>query len=452
MDGGSSTQADGDVPVSIVASASQRITLRRATSGLHGHVTVPGDKSISHRAAMLGAIAEGTTRIRNFLPANDCLATLDVVRGLGIVIEYGVEEVLVHGRGLHGLREPARPLECGGSGTTMRLMSGLLAGQPFYSVLAANAQLSRRPMDRVAVPLRAMGATILGREGGRYAPLSIVGGSLRGIRYDMPVASAQVKSALLLTGLFAEGRTEVIEPAPSRDHTERMLRAMGVTVAVNENVVSVEPATRLDALDVHVPGDISSAAFFMVAAAIVPGSRIVVPNVGLNPGRVGIIHVLKRMGAALHLHNERLDNGEPVADIEIQYSALRGTQISPEEVPGLIDELPILAVIATQAEGVTEVRGAAELRVKETDRIATTVSELCRLGAKIEALPDGFIVEGPVRLKGAAVSSHGDHRLAMSLAIAALAADGETTVDDTACIADSFPGFERALAGLGVGG
>jgi 3-phosphoshikimate 1-carboxyvinyltransferase len=271
----------------------------------------------------------------------------------------------------------------------------------------------------------------------------------------MPVASAQVKSALLLAGLFAEGHTEVIEPAPSRDHTERMLRAMGATVAVNENVVSLEPATRLDALDVHVPGDISSAAFFMAAAAIVPGSRIIVPGIGLNPGRVGIINVLKRMGAALHLHNKRLDNGEPVADIEIEYSALHGTQISPEEVPGLIDELPILAVVATQAEGVTEVRGAAELRVKETDRIATTVSELRRLGAKIEALPDGsdgFIVEGPVRLTGATVSSHGDHRLAMSLAIAALAADGETTVDDTACIADSFPGFERALAGLRIEG
>jgi 3-phosphoshikimate 1-carboxyvinyltransferase len=424
--------------------------LRKATSGLRGTATVPGDKSISHRAAIFGAVAEGTTRICNFLPANDCLATLEVVRGLGIEVEYGSEEVLVHGRGLNGLREPVRPLECGGSGTTMRLMSGLLAGQPFYSVLASNAQLAGRPMDRVAVPLRAMGATILGREGGRYAPLSIVGGSLVGLRYEMPVASAQVKSAILLAGLFAEGKTEVIEPAPSRDHTERMLRAMGAPLEVDGNVVSVERATHLSALDIRVPGDISSAAFLAAGTAIVPGSRIVIPGMGLNPGRVGIVNVLRRMGAALRLHNERLDNGEPVADIEIEQSPLRGTQISPEEVPGLIDELPVLAVIATQAEGVTEVRGAAELRVKETDRIATTVSELRRLGADIEALPDGFVVRGPVRLRGAEVSSHGDHRLAMSLAVAALAADGESTIEDTTCIADSFPGFERALAGLGV--
>ncbi len=436
--------------MSVLAPSSQRITLRKATSGLRGQVMVPGDKSISHRAAMLGAIGDGVTRIRNFLPANDCLATLDVVRGLGIEVEYTSDEVLVHGRGIRGLREPARPLECGGSGTTMRLISGLLAGQPFYSVLLANAQLSRRPMDRVAVPLRAMGATILGREGGMYAPLSVVGGLLTGIRYEMPVASAQVKSAILLAGLFAQGKTAIVEPAPSRDHTERMLLAMGAQIAVEGNVVSVELVNHLSALDIRVPGDISSAAFLMAAAAIVPGSRIVVPGVGLNPGRVGVINVLRRMGAALRLHNERLDNGEPVADIEIEYSPLKGTQISPEEVPGLIDELPILAVIATQAEGATEVSGAAELRVKETDRIATTVGELRLLGANIEALPDGFIVEGPTRLKGAAVSSHGDHRLAMSLAIAALAADGETTVDDTACIADSFPGFEQTLSALGV--
>jgi 3-phosphoshikimate 1-carboxyvinyltransferase len=434
----------------MLAQTAQRLTLRKAAAGLRGTVGVPGDKSISHRAAIFAALAEGTTRIRNFLPANDCLATLDVVRGLGIEIEYGSEEVLVHGRGLNGLREPTRPLECGGSGTTMRLMSGLLAGQPFYSVLASNAQLARRPMDRVAVPLRAMGATILGREGGRYAPLSIVGGSLAGIRYEMPVASAQVKSAILLAGLFAEGETEVVEPAPSRDHTERMLRAMGAPIHVEGNVVSVHRAAHLNALDIRVPGDISSAAFLAAAAAIVPGSRITIPGVGLNPGRVGIVNVLRRMGAALSLHNERLENGEPVADIEIEHSALLGTQISPEEVPGLIDELPVLAVIATQADGVTEVRGAAELRVKETDRIATTVGELQRLGAGIEALPDGFIVRGPVQLKCGEVSSHGDHRLAMSLAVAALAADGESTIEDTACIADSFPGFEQALAAVGV--
>jgi 3-phosphoshikimate 1-carboxyvinyltransferase len=447
VDGAGALQEEGDVQVSVVTSG---LVLKGARAGLRGEVTVPGDKSVSHRAVMMGAIGEGTTHIRNFLLANDCLATLDVVRGLGVEVEYKGEEVLVHGRGLRGLREPVRPLECGGSGTTMRLMSGLLAGQPFYSVLAANAQLSRRPMDRVAIPLRQMGATILGREGGRFAPLSIVGGSLRGVRYEMPVASAQVKSALLLAGLFAEGRTEVVEPAPSRDHTERMLAAMGARVTVGGKKVGVEAAGRLEALDVCVPGDISSAAFLLAAAAIVPGSRITVPGVGVNPGRVGIINVLQRMGARIVLQLEREENGEPVADIEIKYQELRGVAVEPGEVPGLIDEIPILAVVATQAEGVTEVRGAGELRVKETDRIATTVSELRRMGAKIEALPDGFVVEGPVRLRGAEVSSHGDHRLAMSLAIAALVAEGETTVEDTACIADSFPGFEQAVQSLGV--
>jgi 3-phosphoshikimate 1-carboxyvinyltransferase len=433
-----------------LTSEAERISVRQATSGLHGEVRVPGDKSISHRAVMLGALADGITRIGNFLPANDCLATLDVVRGLGVKIEYSPEELLVHGRGIRGLQEPIRPLECGGSGTTMRLMSGLLAGQPFYSVLGANAQLGKRPMDRVAVPLRAMGATILGRDGGRFAPLSILGGSLKGIRYDMPVASAQVKSALLLAGLFAQGTTSVVEPVPSRDHTERMLLAMGAHITADKNIVSIEPAEHLSSLDLRVPGDISSAAFLLAAAAVVPGSGVTVPGVGLNPGRVGILNVLRRMGATLYLHNERLDNGEPVADIEIAHGPLHGTQISPEEVPGLIDELPILAVIATQAAGATAVRGAAELRVKETDRIATTVSELKRLGAKIEALPDGFVVEGPVRLVGAEVSSHSDHRLAMSLIVAGLAASGETVVHDTACIADSFPGFDRALSAIGA--
>ncbi len=425
--------------------APNTLRVQAARSGLVGQIEVPGDKSISHRAAILGAIGDGVTRISNFLPANDCLATLDVIRGLGIEVEHQGESLLVHGQGLAGLMEPARPLECGGSGTTMRLLAGLLAGQPFYSVLAGNAQLSRRPMDRVAVPLRGMGATILGREVGRYAPLSIVGGNLQGMRYEMPVASAQVKSALLLAGLFAEGAITIVELAPSRDHTERMLAAMGASLTVEHGAVEVQPAVRLNPLDVRVPGDISSAAFMLAAAALVPGSCITVPGVGVNPGRVGILRALERMGAGLRLYDERLDNGEPVACLGLRHGPLRGIYISPEEVPGMIDELPLLAVIATQAEGATEVRGAAELRVKETDRIATTVSELRRMGAHIEALPDGFIVEGPVQLHAAYVSSHGDHRLAMALAVAALAADGETTIEDTACIDDSFPGFEKAL-------
>lgn len=432
--------------------AANTLTIRGGVPALVGQVEVPGDKSISHRAAMLGAIGEGTTRIRNFLPANDCLATLAAVSDLGIDVEYAGDAVLMHGRGFAGLQEPARPLECGGSGTTMRLLAGLLAGRPMYSVLTGNAQLSRRPMDRVAVPLRRMGATMLGRTGGKYPPLSIMGGNLHAIRYEMPVASAQVKSAVLLAGLSAEGITSVTELAPTRDHTERMLAAMGVRVDRVGDTVLIVPASRLEPLDIHVPGDISSAAFMLAAAAIVPGSHLTIPRVGVNPGRVGILRALQRMGdrqgRGLRLRNERLENGEPVADLELSHGPLKGITLSAHEVPALIDELPLLAVIATQAEGVTEVHGADELRVKETDRIATTVSELRRMGAKLEPLPDGFIVEGPVRLRGAQLSSHGDHRLAMALAVAALAADGETTIEETACIDDSFPGFERTLARL----
>lgn len=425
---------------------------KKALEPINGEFQVPGDKSISHRAVMFGAIAEGTTRIRNFLPANDCLATIDAMRALGIEIEAGPDEVLVHSRGLHGLREPYRPLECGGSGTTMRLLTGLLAGQPFYSVLAGNAQLSRRPMERVAAPLRQMGAVILGREGGKYPPLSITGGSLRGINYRPPSASAQVKSAILLAGLFAAGATTVEELLPTRDHTERMLRAMGAQVETTGRAVTIRPADTLAALDLDVPADISSAAFLLVAACIVPGSRLFLPRAGMNPGRTGIVTALCRMGAQVVAHNERVENGEPVADIEVRYAPLKGIEITDEDVPGMIDELPVFAVAATQAEGVTEVRGAAELRVKETDRIATTVAELRRMGADIEALPDGFRIQGPTPLRGTVVNSHGDHRLAMALAIAGLAAAGETLVEDADCTQDSFPGFDAVLQRLCSGG
>jgi 3-phosphoshikimate 1-carboxyvinyltransferase len=437
--------------VSITA-APERLTIRGAGSGLSGQVEVPGDKSISHRALILGAIASGTSRVRNFLPANDCLATLQAVRDLGVRVEQIAEdELLVHGVGLHGLREPSRPIDCGGSGTTMRLLAGLLAGQPFNSELVGNEQLSRRPMDRVVIPLREMGANITGREGGRFAPLSITGSQLRGITYHMPVASAQVKSALLLAGLYADGGVAVFEPPQmsSRDHTERMLAAMGAHLWLTIGGVDLPPPRELRPLDLRVPGDISSAAFLLVAASIIPGSRVTLPGVGVNPGRTGILWALtRRMGGRITLQNERMEGHEPVADLEVTYNSLKSPAISPEAIPSLIDELPVLAVAATQARGVTEIRGAAELRVKETDRIATTVEELQRMGAKIEALPDGFVVKGPTRLRGAHVSSHGDHRLAMALAVAALAAEGETTIEDTACIDDSFPGFEAALAKL----
>lgn len=434
-----------------VATAPHTLRVAGAKHALKARVRVPGDKSISHRAAMFGAIAEGTTRIRGFLPATDCLATLEAVRTLGIEVEYSSEEVLVHGRGIDGLREPYRPVECGGSGTTMRLLAGLLAGQAFYSVLAGNAQLSRRPMNRVAAPLREMGAIVLGRNDGQLAPLTIIGGGLKGIRYEPPVASAQVKSAVLLAGLYADGITTVLEKSVTRDHTERMLIAMGGTITLAEGSVTVGPS-RLQAIDILVPGDLSSAAFLLAAGVVVPGSSITVRGAGVNPGRTGILRALERMGARLVRHNERLENGEPIADLEVSAERLRAISIDGDAVPTMIDELPILAVIATQAEGVTEVRGAAELRVKETDRIATTVSELEKMGARIEALPDGFRVQGPTQLRGARVNSHGDHRLAMSLAVAALAAGGETLIEDTVCIDDSFPGFEQALAVLESGG
>jgi 3-phosphoshikimate 1-carboxyvinyltransferase len=377
---------------------------------------------------------------------------MDAVKMLGIEVEADDGQVLVQGAGLRGLHAAYRPVECGGSGTTMRLLAGLLAGQPFYSVLTGNAQLSRRPMDRVAIPLRLMGATIMGRDDGKYAPLAIAGGGLQGISYRPPVASAQVKSALLLAGLYADSATRVVEVLPTRDHTERMLRAMGARIESAGTSVTIQPSPRLSALDIQVPGDISSAAFLLVAAAIVPGSRLVLPGVGTNPGRVGIVKTLHDMGCAIAAHDERSENGEPVANLEVTYAPLRGITIARGEVPAIIDELPILAVAATQADGVTEVRGAADLRVKETDRIATTVTELQRMGACIEALPDGFRVHGPSRLRGAMVDSHGDHRLAMALAIAGLVAEGETVVQDAACTEDSFPGFGSVLEALCLGG
>lgn len=427
------------------------LQVAKARQPFGGAFPVPGDKSVSHRAVMLGSIADGTTRIRNFLPATDCLTTIEAMRALGIEVKVARWEVLVYGRGLRGLREPRRPVECGGSGTTMRLLAGVLAGQPFYSVLTGNAQMSGRPMERVVVPLRLMGATILGREGGKYAPLSILGGDLQGIKYRPPMASAQVKSALLLAGLFANDPTTVEGTLPTRDHTERMLTAMGAQVETSGNGVTIQPSQRLSPVDLDVPGDISSAAFLLVAASIVPGSRLVLAKVGVNPGRTGILSALRRMGAQVTAHNERICNGEPMADLEVSYSPLKGIQITPEDVPSLIDELPVLAVAATQAVGITEVRGAAELRVKETDRIATTVAELRKLGADIEPLFDGFRVSGPCRLYGAVTDSHGDHRLAMALAIAGLAAEGETIVENAECTHDSFPGFELVLRRLCTG-
>jgi 3-phosphoshikimate 1-carboxyvinyltransferase len=413
---------------------------------LRGHVGVPGDKSISHRALLLGGIAQGKSRVEGFLPAADCQATLRAVRALGVQVEsLGPTTLLVHGRGAHGLQEPDGVLDCARSGTTLRLLAGLLAGQPFLSVLTGMPQLRRRPMGRVVEPLRWMGATVLGRDGGQRPPLAIQGGALRGLDYALPVASAQVKSALLLAGLYADGPTCLQVPGPARDHTERMLAAMGAAVKTGGWDVELHPGAPLLAQDVTVPGDLSSAAFLLAAAALVPGSEISLEGVGVNPSRTGLLELLRTMGADLTVEEERLVGGEPVATLTVRASELRGVEVGGEIVVRMIDEFPALAVAATQALGVTVVRDAAELRVKETDRIATTVQELRRMGAEIEACSDGFVVQGPTRLCGVAVCSHGDHRLAMALVVAGLVARGETIVHDVGCINDSFPGFVNVL-------
>jgi 3-phosphoshikimate 1-carboxyvinyltransferase len=427
-----------------------QLTLRSGAP-LRGQVRVPGDKSISHRALLLGAIADGPSRVEGFLPAADCRVTLRLVRALGIQVEQHTPTTLtVHGQGLHGLQEPEDILDCGRSGTTIRFLAGLLAGQPFLSLLSGDAQLRGRPMGRVVEPLRRMGASVLARDGGRLPPLAIQGGGLRGIDYTLPVASAQVKSALLLAGLYADGPTTLHVPGPARDHTERMLFAMGAKLETDDWGLEIEPGGSLRALEVTIPGDFSSAAFLLVSALLVPGSECTIKGVGVNPTRTGLLDVVQAMGAGVTAHDARTVGGEPVADLTIRSSELRGVDVGGELVVRMIDEFPVLAVAATQAHGESVVRDAAELRVKETDRIATTVEELRRLGAKIEPRPDGFVVHGPTPLAGNAVRSHGDHRLAMALSVAGLIAKGETVVQDVDCIADSFPEFEATLAHLGA--
>jgi 3-phosphoshikimate 1-carboxyvinyltransferase len=417
---------------------------------LRGRVQVPGDKSISHRALLLGALADGPSQITSFNPSGDCLATLDCIRALGIQVDWQNRTSLtIHGRGLRGLSQPDRPLHCGRSGTTMRLLAGVLAGQPFTSTLTGDPQLLRRPMRRIVAPLRAMGALI--EDHGGRAPLAIHGRLLRGCDHTLAVASAQVKSALMLAGLYADGPTRIGQPGPARDHTERMLAAMGATVQTAGLSVTVHPSNRLDPLSLTVPGDLSSAAFLLVAALLVPGSQVTAAGVGVNPTRTGLLEVLGAMGATIELTSEGLPGNEPVANLTARTSTLHGVEIGGETVVRMIDEFPVLAVAATQARGTTVVRDAAELRVKETDRIATVVSELQTLGAQIEPRPDGFVVTGPTPLHGALVHSHGDHRLAMALAVAGLIASGTTRVGDADCIADSFPGFSATLTSLREG-
>lgn len=409
---------------------------------LRGTISPPPDKSISHRAAIFGAIADGCSHIGNFLYAEDCLSTVRCLRALGVTVEEGEGSLLIHGVGRHGLRESFDVLDAGNSGTTMRLLSGLLAGQPFFSILTGDESLRQRPMGRIATPLRMMGAQIWGRSGGTLAPLAITGGNLQGIHYSMPVASAQVKSSLILAALFAQGETVIHEPSPSRDHTERVLRSMGADVREEAGAVRVKPLSHeMLPLSMCIPGDISAAAYWMVAAAIHPDAEVYLSGVGINPTRTGVIDVLRAMGADISIIEERQQGGEPVADIVVRSSSLRGTVIEGPLIPRLIDEVPVLAVAAALAEGETAIRDAAELRVKESDRITTTAQELRRLGARVQETEDGLIIQGGQGLRGALAHSHGDHRLAMTLGVAAMVAQGETTIADAEAVRISYPGF-----------
>ncbi|MBF0708994.1 3-phosphoshikimate 1-carboxyvinyltransferase [Alkalihalobacillus hwajinpoensis] len=418
---------------------------------LKGTVTIPGDKSISHRAIMFGSIAKGTTRITNFLPGADCLSTISCFKQMGVQIEQDGASVVVEGKGIDGLREPSELLDVGNSGTTFRLMMGLLAGRPFHSVLAGDESIAKRPMNRVTVPLSQMGAAIDGRENGTFAPIAIRGGNLSGITYDSPVASAQVKSGILLAGLQADGVTTVTETHRSRNHTENMLESFGVKVKRDGLSVSVEGGQHLTATNVEVPGDISSAAFFLVAGAIVPNSTLTLLNVGINETRSGILDVLEQMGASLSIKNKRVVNQEEVADLTISTSDLSGTTIEGEMIPRLIDELPVIALLATQANGKTVIRNAEELKVKETNRIDAVVEALKTLGASVTGTPDGMVIEGPTRLHGGQVSSLGDHRIGMMLAVAGCITEGSVQLELPEAIKVSYPDFFEHLKQLRAG-
>ncbi len=431
--------------------SNQQVTFRAQPGGsVNGSIRVPGDKSISHRSIMLGSLADGVTEVTGFLEGEDSLATLQSFRDMGVVIEGpDAGNVKIYGVGLNGLQAPPGPLYVGNSGTSMRLLSGLLAAQQFDSELTGDASLTKRPMGRVADPLRAMGASIETAENGR-PPLKIKGGQpLTGMHYDMPMASAQVKSCLLLAGLYADGETSVTEPAPTRDHTERMLQGFGYTVKQKGSTAAVTSGGQLHATQIDVPADISSATFFMVAAAICPGSDLVLEHVGINPTRIGVINILRLMGANLELLNEREVGGEPVADIRVRYAPLKGIHVPEDQVPLAIDEFPALFVAAVCAEGTTIVSGAEELRVKESDRIQAMVDGLKILGVDIEGTADGAVIQGGT-MGGGVIESHDDHRIAMSFCIAALRATGEIKINECANVATSFPNFVELANEVGL--
>jgi len=413
-----------------------------------GEITLPGDKSISHRALILSALARGTSRIENLLEAQDCLATIECLRMLGIEVNFKEEAVEVTGRGLK-LKPPSNILYAGNSGTTARLLLGLLAGQNFVSKLKGDASLNRRPMKRVVDPLTRMGAEIQGQEKGNKLPLKVRGGTLSAVDYTTEVASAQVKSAVLLAGLFAKGKTKVCEPYTSRDHTERMLKSFGVEVEKDGNCCSVVGPVYPQRTELRVPGDISSAFFLVVAAAIIPGSEITIKEVGVNPTRTGALEVLEKMGANISLFNREWYGNEPVADLYVCGDRdLKGVTVKEEMIPRMVDEIPALCVAALAAQGETVIEGASELRFKESDRISTLVQEFSKLGAKVQEKPDGIILEGGITLTGNHCQSHGDHRLAMSLALAGFLAKGETYIKDFEVVNVSFPGYFQCLRKL----
>lgn len=419
---------------------------------IKGEINVPGDKSISHRALLLGALAEGQTQISGFLPGEDCLNTAKCLQQMGVEIEFkNPTQVIMQGVGLKGLKEPSQVLDAGNSGTTARLLLGILAGQKFFSTLTGDSSLRSRPMGRVVKPLTKMGAEIWGRNDANLLPLALKGGKLRGISYKTPVASAQLKSAILLAGLFADGPTTVVEPEKSRDHTERMLTYFGADVRVDQLKVTLTPGQKLYGGNIAVPGDISSAAFFMVAASILPNSQLVIKNVGVNPTRTGIITALKQMNAQIQITNERTVAGEPVADVVVKSSTLKGTVIKGELIPKLIDEIPILAVAALYAQGETYILDAQELRVKESDRLKALALELKKIGGQVQELPDGLHIKGDHSVSGGQCFSHYDHRIAMALAIAGLKSQNGVNISEFSCVSISYPNFMDDLKAVSIG-
>jgi 3-phosphoshikimate 1-carboxyvinyltransferase len=439
----------GSIATALINKSLKELTmdkLIKPAKALNGTIKIPGDKSISHRAIMFGSLAKGDTEVSGFLTGADCLSTIDCFRKLGIDIEVNGDKVIVHGKGLHGLTAPREQLDCGNSGTTIRLMSGILAAQDFETVISGDSSIQKRPMRRIITPLSQMGAKIDSVDG--FAPLTIHGTKLHSMEYTMPVASAQVKSSILLASLFAEGTTVINEPVASRNHTEIILNYFGADIKNENGVITSTPVDELYAKPIIVPGDISSAAFFMVAGLIVPDSHIIIENVGVNPTRTGIIDALQAMGGYVKVINERTSGGEPVADIEVKYSKLHATELSGSIIPRMIDEIPVFAVAALVAEGTTIIRDATELKVKESNRIATMSEELAKMGAIVQETEDGMIIDGGQHISGGAVYSHLDHRVAMSCAVAALIGEESSLIKDADCVDISFPTFYSLLETL----